>query len=64
MRERAAKIEAGFSISSRPGAGSEISISVPARVAYAAAADQPLVQRWLRAALARGSLLYGAPRRP
>jgi signal transduction histidine kinase len=64
MRERAAKIEAGFSISSRPGAGSEISISVPARVAYAASADQPLVQRWLRAALARGSLLYGAPRRP
>jgi signal transduction histidine kinase/streptogramin lyase len=35
MRERAKKIRASFEVQSRPGAGTEIEIRVPARIAYA-----------------------------
>lgn len=35
MRERATQIDAQFDIASRPGAGTEISVIVPGRVAYA-----------------------------
>jgi signal transduction histidine kinase len=34
MRERAASIGASLNISSRPGAGTEIEVSVPGRLAY------------------------------
>ena len=36
MQERATQIDAGFSVASRPGAGTEINLTVPGRIAYVA----------------------------
>jgi ligand-binding sensor domain-containing protein/signal transduction histidine kinase len=47
MRERAERIGAGLRVWSRPGAGTEIELSVPGHVAYRSPSTGPL--RWLRA---------------
>jgi signal transduction histidine kinase/ligand-binding sensor domain-containing protein len=62
MRERAEKVRARFAISSRPGAGCEVTVVAPAHIAYAASSDEPWLRRWLRAVLRRAALLIGAPR--
>jgi signal transduction histidine kinase len=62
MRERAEKIEAKFQVSSRPGAGCEIAVTAPARVAYTSSPEEgPLLQR-LRALSRSLALLFGAKR--
>lgn len=53
MRERADKIEAKLTLSSRPGMGVKIEVFVPGRVAFATAQREAGVWRRLRGALKR-----------
>lgn len=45
MRERAEKVRASLSVSSRSGAGTRVDLTMPARLAYAPATRRPLLLR-------------------
>ena len=47
MRERARQIRAHFQLWSRPGAGAEIELRIPAALAYRTRAREPRWRRWL-----------------
>jgi signal transduction histidine kinase/ligand-binding sensor domain-containing protein len=48
MRERATRIRAELSISGKAGAGTEVGLRVPAKVAYKSSCDTPRRTRWGR----------------
>jgi signal transduction histidine kinase/ligand-binding sensor domain-containing protein len=48
MRERAKKIRAHLTLWSKPGAGTEIDLRVPSRVAYRSRSPRGFMWRWLR----------------
>jgi signal transduction histidine kinase len=48
MRERAKKIRAHFNVWSKPGAGTEVEIRVPAAIAYRQPARHPRHKSWWR----------------
>jgi hypothetical protein len=47
MRERARQIRAHFQLWSRPGAGAEIELRIPAVLAYRTRTREPVWRRWL-----------------
>jgi signal transduction histidine kinase/ligand-binding sensor domain-containing protein len=63
MRERAKKIGGQLTLASRPGGGTDVTLRVPARAAFAAPVFEPSVLRWFRGrfAMSRRSQ-YRGPR--